>query len=146
MDQASKQTPEGSQPVKLIIKELAINDAQVVFMPGIPGLGAEMNIPIPSFTVKDVGTGEGNKNGVAIKDVVMLTMTTLAQKATDAGGLPDSVKSLLKVDVDQISKQIQGAVGKQIQNITQDAGKAVEKAIGEKGLGDLLKVPGQQPK
>ena len=69
---------------------------------------------------------------------------SLAQKVTESGGLPDGVKDLLKVDVDQISKQIQGEVTKQIENITRDAGKEIEKAVG-RGIGDLIKVPGQEP-
>lgn len=147
MDKASKKTPDGSEPVKLIIKELAINDAQVVVRPGIPGLSTEVMVPIPSFSVKDIGTGAGNQNGAAMKDVIMLVVMNLAQKASESGNLPPDVQKLLKLDVDQISRQIQGEIGKKIENITQDATKAIDKAIGEKGLGDLIKqIPGQQPK
>lgn len=144
MDKPSQPAPAGSQPIKLIIKDLAIKDAQVIIKPGIPGLATEIAIPIPTVEVKDVGTGDGNQNGVAIKEVVMLMITTLAEKAAENDKLPADVKSLLKLDVDQISRQVQAQVGKKIDAIQKDATKQVEKAI-EKGLGDVLnKLPGQQ--
>jgi hypothetical protein len=130
MDRPSEPTPEGSQPVKLIIRELTINDARVVLRPGIPGLGTEVTIPIPSFTVKDVGTGEGNQNGAAIKEVVLLVVTRLVDQAADSGSLPEGVKALLELDAKAIGQQIRGEIDKQIENVRQDVTKEVEKGIG----------------
>lgn len=151
MDQQSKQPSEGGkedqgQPMRLIIHDLAVNDAQVVLRPGIPGLAKEINVPVPSFNLKEIGSGEGNKNGVAIKQVVMLVVTSLAQKASQSDLLPGDVKQLLSLNVDQVKEQVQAEVNKQLGKITQqlgnalppEAGKDAGKAL-EKGLGGLLK-------
>jgi hypothetical protein len=126
----SKSPPDNSEPIKLIIRELAVNDAQVVVRPGIPGLSQELTLPIPSFAVQDIGRGEGAKNGAAIREVVTLVVTTLAQKASESDKLPADVRKLLSLNVDQI----QGEINKQIDQAQQQ----IEKGI-QKGIGDILK-------
>lgn len=138
-DQPSKAPADGAEPVKLIIHDLAINNATVVLRPGIPGLNTEMTIPIPTLHLTDIGTGDGNKNGVAIREVVMLTITALAKQASEAGNLPGDLKNLLSINADQLKAQVTGMVDKQIKNVTDNASKAIEK-----GIGDILKQP--QPK
>ncbi|HVT91083.1 MAG TPA: AsmA family protein [Tepidisphaeraceae bacterium] len=144
-DKPATGTREAGQPIRLIINDLKINNAVVVIRPGIPGLSKEINVPIPSVELKDIGTADGNKNGVAIKQVVMLAITALAQKATELGDLPPEVKQLLSLNVDQVKQQVTAVVNKQVGKITSeitkqlpgDVGKDAGKAI-EKGLGGLL--------
>jgi uncharacterized protein involved in outer membrane biogenesis len=151
MDKQSKTPPdsgkpgdgkrEEGEPIRMIIHDLAVNNAQVVLRPGIPGLQQEINVNVPSFHLTDVGTGEGNKNGAAIKEVVMLVVTNLAQKASESEGVPAEVKQLLSLNVDQVKQQLVGELNKRLGNITKDLGKNLppdaSKAV-EKGLGDLL--------
>ena len=129
----SKSPPDNSEPIKLIIHELAINDAQVVVRPGIPGLSQELTLPIPSFAVNDIGRGEGAKNGAAIREVVTLVVATLAQKASESDKLPADVRKLLSLNVDQMKQQVQGEINKQIDQAQQK----IEKGI-QKGIGDIL--------
>ena len=128
------------EPIRLIIHDLAVNDAKVVLCPGIPGL-AEINVTIPSFHLQDIGRGEGNQNGAAIKEVVMLVVTTLAQKASESEGVPPDVKLLLSMNADQVKARLAGELNKQLGKVTKDLGKNLppeaNKAI-EKGIGDLL--------
>lgn len=144
MNQESK-TPEAEQPLRLIIRELTVNDAKVLIRPGIPGLQEEVALPIPSFTVSDIGTGEGNKNGAAIKEVVMLVVTNLAEKASQSDQLPADVRQLLSLNIDQVKARVEAEIGKQIDKATKeltdklpaDVRKDVGQAV-EKGIGDLL--------
>src|SRR4051794_7283522 len=75
---------------KLIVDELTVKDAKVVIRHGlpIPGLPAEINVAIPTFTMKNVGSGDGAQNGAAVKDVAMQVITALAAQASTNGGLP----------------------------------------------------------
>jgi uncharacterized protein involved in outer membrane biogenesis len=129
------------EPIRLIIHDLAVNDAKVVLRPGIPGLAQEINVTIPSFHLQDIGRGEGNQNGAAIKEVVMLVVTTLAQKASESEGVPPDVKLLLSMNADQVKARLAGELKKDLGKVTKDLGKNLppeaNKAI-EKGIGDLL--------
>lgn len=105
MDQQSSE-PSDAEPLKLIIDEFQVNDAQVALRPGIPGLNNEIAIPIPSFTLSDIGTADDAQNGAAIKEVVMLLVTTMAGKASESDKLPPEVQLLLKGDVEQLAKDM----------------------------------------
>jgi uncharacterized protein involved in outer membrane biogenesis len=140
---------EEGEPIRLIIREVSVNAASVVVRPGIPGLDQEISIPIPSFIVKDIGTSDGNKNGAAIKEVVMLLVTTLAEKAADSGKLGGDVGKLLKMDVSQVQQQIEKKIGKELEKQLGEGAKPIGDAI-NKGLGDLLnqnkpKTPATKP-
>jgi hypothetical protein len=138
-------TREASEPVRLIIHDLTVNNAQVVLRPGIPGLDKEYALSIPSFDLTDIGTGEGNKNGAAIKEVVTLMVTTLAQKAAESKDLPQDVRQLLSLNADAVKERIAGELNKRVgklgkeleKNLGSDAGKQAQDAI-QKGLGNLL--------
>ncbi len=166
MDQQSSAPSEG-EPLKLIIKQVQVKDAQVALRPGIPGLNNEIAIPIPSFTVDDIGSGEGAQNGAAVKEIVMLLVTTMASKAADSDKLPPEVQLLLKGNVEQLAKDMATKyAGKAIQDLTKnlspevgnvvggmldatksgkDPGKAVEEGL--KGLlGGKKDKPATQPK
>src|SRR6185436_14361427 len=95
------------EPIKLIINDLSVNDATVAIRPGLgmAGMKEEYTLTVPSVQMKNVGSGEGNQNGAAIKDVVMLVMTELANKAKDSDQLPPELKQLLNLNVDQLKAQ-----------------------------------------
>lgn len=138
---SGKPTADNSEPIKLIIRELAVNGAQVVIRPGIPGLQQELTIPIPSFVLKDIGTGEGNKNGAAIKEVVILLVSELAKQASQSDMVPKEARALLSLNADQIKAQIQGEIEKQIDKAKDDIGKSIEKGIGDALGGGKSKDP-----
>lgn len=144
IQQDSKPTPEGSEPVKLIIDSLTISDAQVVIRPGIPGLQQEVVVPIPSFTVREIGNAEGNRNGAAIKDVVVLLLTEMAEKASKSEALPEDVRRLLEMDLNQVVRQEVDKIAERVgKRVSDELGKEAGKAI-EKGIGDLLNKSGKK--
>lgn len=150
-DQKSKTPPDSGkpgdgtrqegEPVRLIIHDLTVNDSQVVIRPGIPGLAESININIPSFTMKEIGNADNNKNGAAIKEVVTLLVTTLAQKASESKDIPPELRQILTLNVDQVKEKVAGEITKQLGKITKDlppdATKQIESQV-QKGLGDLL--------
>src|SRR2546423_12210340 len=93
MDQIPKSDPNAKE-IRVIIDELKIEDAIVVLHPGLPGLSQEIKVNVPSLDLHDIGTGEGNKNGAAIKDVALLVISSLAEKAGDMSNI-DALKSQL---------------------------------------------------
>lgn len=134
---------------KLIIDNLKVQDAQVVIHPNLPGVPAEITVPVPSIVMKDVGTGDGSQNGAAIKDVVMQVVTALAGSASDSGAIPEQLKALLKLNVGQvmanlgpeiqkrIAAAIPGEFGQKLaevvkdpQALMKDPGKAIQQNIG----------------
>ncbi len=151
MDQMPKQDPN-AQPIKVIIDQLKIEDATVILHPGLPGLSQELKVNVPSLEMHDVGSGEGNKNGAAIKDVAVLVITALAKKGGDMSNI-DALKTQLSSAVKnvedqaraQIDKQLQGVSdklkGSGLENVGKDASKnisgALDKALG--GSGDSKK-------
>jgi hypothetical protein len=110
-----------SQPMKLIIDELDVNNAQVTFLPGLPGLSNQMNQTVPSLTLKNIGNADGAQNGAAIKDVVMQVVTALAGKAGQTGGLSQLLNGQISQVAGQLgpsfTSQFQGAVGQLGQNL-----------------------------
>jgi hypothetical protein len=133
VDQESKAPPaEEGEPIKLIINELTVNGAQVTIKPGIPGLDKDINIPIPSMSLKNIGTAEGNQNGVAIKEVVGQVVTALTAEASKSDALPPEVRQLLSLNVAQVAQKLQGEFNKQLGAISGDVNKA---------LGDIAKDP-----
>jgi hypothetical protein len=114
----------------------------------------EYSLTLPSITLKNIGNDGSAKNGVAIKEVVMLLMTTFAQKAAESDQLPPELKQVLNLNVEQVAQQLgkraqeelQKQVGKLGEKIGGDAGKQLEGALKdkdagkaiEKGIGDLL--------
>jgi uncharacterized protein involved in outer membrane biogenesis len=130
MDQMP-QTPESSngqpsEPLKLIIDRLDVNNAQVNFLPGLPGLSTQVPVTIPSLTLTNVGNAEGNQNGAAIKDVVMQVITAMAAKAGDVAKLPAQLKALLSTDLCGIAKQLGGDFNRQFQGAAGSLGNVVD--------------------
>ena len=156
MDKPSQQSPDSGnpgdgkrqegEPIRVVIHDLAINNPQVVIRPGIPGLKNEIQLSLPSFHMQNIGSGEGNQNGVAIKQVVMQVVTALVQKASESDSLPPEVKQLLSLNVGALKAQLATQLNKQITNITNGVGKNLPGDVGknagdaiQKGLGGLLK-------
>ncbi len=169
MDRPSQPPPpdksgEAKEPMKLIIDELTVSGAQVALRPGLKGIAGvkdEYTLSLPDVVLKNVGTGEGNQNGVAIKEVVVQLFTALAAKAAESDQLPPELKQLLNLNVEAVAKQMGAEVNKQIGRATKelekklpgDVGKKVgEKLEGtdvgkevEKGIGGLLGKKEKQP-
>ncbi|HWP40999.1 MAG TPA: hypothetical protein VNL70_08735 [Tepidisphaeraceae bacterium] len=150
-EKQSKAPPADSgEPIRLIINQLAVNDAQVVLRPGIPGLAQEMHLTIPSFQLREIGTGEGARNGAAIKEVVSLLVTTLAQKAAESDKLPQDLRRLLSLDVEKLKQHLATELGKQLGEVSEELGSKLPPQLKdhateavEKGIGGLL---GEQKK
>lgn len=157
MDQQSKaptdpKSGETKAPIKLVIDQLDVTSPQISLRPGvsIPGVKEEYVIKLPTITLKNIGNDETAKNGVAIKEVVVLLLTTFAQKAAESDQLPPELKQLLSLNVDQVAAQLgkraQEELQKQVGKIGGDVGKQLEGALKEKdpgkaiekGVGDLL--------
>jgi len=124
------QTPKTSsgtetQPVKLVIDELDLNNAQVTFMPGIPGLTDTIPVSIPSISLKNVGNSNGDQSGATIKDVVMQAATAMAMKALDTSKLPEPVKVILSQELSGLSGQLGSGFTGQIQDLAGSLSKQV---------------------
>jgi len=133
MDQESKAPPaDQGEPIKLIINQLAVSGAEVIIRPGIPGLDKDITIPIPRLELKNIGTADGNQNGVAIKEVVGEVVTALTAEASKSDLLPPEVRQLLNLNIAQVAQQLSGEFNKQLGAISGDVSKA---------LGDITKDP-----
>jgi uncharacterized protein involved in outer membrane biogenesis len=157
---------EGEEPMKLIINDLQVRGAQVVFRPDIqamsslPGIGdalkglkQEYVLSIPDLAMQNVGTGEGNQNGAEVKEIVTLLVTELSAKATQSEQLPPELRQLLSLnvaDITNLAKQKLGEeVNKQLGRVTEelkaslppDAAQAVEGIL--KDPNAALKDPGK---
>ena len=112
-----------TQPIKLVIDELDLNDAQVNFMPGIPGLAESIQVPIQSMSLKNIGNADGNQNGVAVKEVVLEASTALAGKAVANSKLSPPVKLILSQELGAVSSQLGSGFVAQFQSLAGSAAK-----------------------
>ena len=138
MQQDSKPPGEG-EPIKLVVNSLKVNNSQVTLRPGIPGLENEIQIPIPSFDLKNVGSGEGAAE------------RRRHQAGGDAGGDDDGVQgrrirqaaarsaALLKGNVEEVAKELATKYG---EKVLADIVKDLPPEIGG-AVGDVLK--GEDP-
>jgi len=124
-----------AEPMKLIIDELDVNNAQVSFMPGLPGLSSEMTVPVPSLVLKNIGNADNSQNGAAFGDVVMQTVTALAGQAGQAGNLPAQLKGMLSTNLQQVAKDLGSSFAGQFQSVTGSLGQ---------GLGNVGNNTGKQ--
>jgi hypothetical protein len=102
------------RPTKLIVDELNIQEAQVVIRPGLPGLREEIIVPIPSISMRNIGSGGGSQNGAAIKDVAMQVIAALAASAAESGSLPAELKAVLHANVGQVAAKLGAEAQKRI--------------------------------
>jgi hypothetical protein len=104
----------------------------------------EYVLSIPALELDNVGSGEGNQNGAAIKEVVSLLVTQLAAKAAESNDLPPELKQLLSLNLNDIAGSLKTKVGEmasqRIQTIGADLSKKLPPQTGE-ALQDVLKNP-----
>jgi uncharacterized protein involved in outer membrane biogenesis len=119
--------PPDTEPMRLVIDEITVKDAHVLVRPGLPGVSQQIDVPVPSLTMRAVGSGRGAKNGAAVKDVTMQVITALAGKAAQSDQLPTQLKALLHLDTAQMASQLGADAAKEIgANAGGDLGKAVQ--------------------
>src|SRR5262249_23052874 len=127
-----------------IINDLKVQGAQVIFRPdltalsSIPGLGKNLGglkqeyaLSIPTLDLENIGNADGNANGAAIKDVVSLLVTNLAQKASESDQLPPELRDVLHLNVNDLKDLAKAKLGEEL---NKQLGK-----IGGGALGDVLK-------
>jgi hypothetical protein len=147
MPKQPEKPADQSEPLKLIIDELTIREPTVVVRPGqinIPGvtLPEEITVTIPTMSMKNIGTGEGAENGAAVKDVVMQVITAMAANAANSDQLPDQLKNLLNVDVQQVVAGLSAeAQRKIVEAVPGEAGRALANIIADPNA--LVKDPGK---
>jgi len=133
---ASPSSSASGPQMKLIIDDLKMTNAKVIIRPGlVPGLGAEIPVPLPPLELKNIGNADGAENGMALKDVVVSVIGSMAGSAGNSDALPPELKSLLKLNVGQLAQQLGGDLGKQVgalgnlgdltKNVAGNLGKAV---------------------
>jgi len=120
--QPSKQEGE---PIKLIIDKLSVADGQVIIRPGLdlPNVPKEINVPLPGIALEHVGSGEGNQNGAALKEVVMQVITTMAAKASESDKLPPELKQLMSLDVNAVKAHLSQQFNEQLNKVAGDITK-----------------------
>jgi hypothetical protein len=152
----------GEKPLKLLIGKLTVNGAQVVLRPdagalsGFPGLADKLKpeyvLNIPKIEMNDIGTAEGNQNGAAVKDVVTMLLTTLADKASESKDLPEEVRGLLKGDLSSamtaLKEKGMAEAQKQIGKYSEELKAKIGSELGDKAADalnnpDLKKDPGK---
>src|SRR5688572_20228202 len=148
-------TPPGEEePINLIIDDLKITGAQVVFRPdagalsAVPGLGQSINLKqeyilnIPPIEMKNIGTGEGASNGAAIKDVTTMIVTQMASKAAESNDLPPELRQILSGDLSQLADMAKERLGAEARKHIDQAKAEIQKNITEKLPGELGKTVG----
>lgn len=132
MDRMPASDRSAEKPIKLIIDELNMRDAQVVIHPGLPGVRQEIVVPVPSIALKNVGSGRGSQNGAAIKDVAMVVIAALAGSAAESGSLPPELKAILQLNVGQVAANLGAEAQKQIAAaIPGELGNRLSKVAGD---------------
>lgn len=141
----AKAADPNAEPLKLIIDELNITNAEVVMRAGIPGLPEEIKIPVPSVLMKNIGTGPGSENGAAVKDVVMQVITALAGAAGNSSLLPAEFKefqAILNGDLSAVVGQLGAEAQKQVlAAVPGEAGKLLSSLVADPA--SLTKDPGK---
>ena len=152
-----KPTPEGEKPLKLIINDLNVQGAQVVFRPDLaalsamPGIGSSLGglkqeyvLTIPPLDLQNIGSGEGNQNGAAIKEVVSLLITKLAAQAAQSDQLPPELRQVLSLNVNDITNMVKAKIGeqvdKQLGKVTEELNKKLPGAATQ-AIGGILNNP-----
>lgn len=153
---------DNSEPMKLIINDLKVQGAQVIFRPdvqalsAVPGIGQSLGglkqeyvLSIPDLRMQQIGTGEGNQNGAAIKDIVTLLVQQLASKATQSEQLPPELRQLLNLNVDQITDLAKAKIGGEVNKRLEQAKTEIQTKIGGQAgeaIGGVLSNPQEAAK
>jgi hypothetical protein len=105
----STTTSDGKPATKLVIDSLTISNAHVKLQAGIPGLGKEQDIALPTMTMLKIGNADGTDTGVAIKDVVIAVITKMVAQTTHSPGVPTAVQALLSGNLTDVQGKLTGA-------------------------------------
>jgi hypothetical protein len=120
--------------MKLIIDKLTLTNATVGFNAGLPGLSSPTSVTVPTMTLTNIGNSGDAKNGEALDQVVMQTITALAAKAQQTGNLPGQLNTLLNTDLSQVAGNLGSQFNSQFQSILggngQSSGKSIPGNIG----------------
>jgi hypothetical protein len=152
---AEPKTPDNKEPLKLVINDLKVSGAQVIFRPdlqamsAVPGIGQNLSklkqeyvLSIPPLDLQNIGNSEGNQNGAAIKEIVSLLVTQLAAKATESDQLPPELRNILHMNVKDMTDMVKAKIGEQVNQqigkISEDLSKKVGGEAGQ-AIGDILK-------
>lgn len=116
IDDMPKTEPSAGEekPMKLIISELTMKEAVVVLKPGLPGLPPELTVNIPTFTMKNIGQGEGADNGAAMKDVAAQVVTAMAAQAQTSDLVPPELRAILSGNLDGMVAQLKDEARKRV--------------------------------
>src|SRR3954464_8809682 len=80
--------------------------------------------------MNNVGSGEGNQNGAALKDVVMTVITTMAAKASDSDQLPPELKQLMHLNVNDVASHLSEQAKAKVASVVGDVTKKLPGNIG----------------
>jgi hypothetical protein len=146
-------SPADKEPLRLIINQLAVQDAVVEVRPNIPGLSTEpIVLNIPSFTLNKIGTGDGNQNGVEVKRLVTMIVMKMAESASDNEKLPPQLRQILALAQDPsklegvLRQQLEGRVNEALDRAKDKLPPGVRENI-PGDLGGLLnQIPGDKKK
>jgi uncharacterized protein involved in outer membrane biogenesis len=131
MDQLPPSDPNAQKSqMSVIIDQLTIDSPQVVIRPGVPGMAQEITLPLPTIDVKNIGSGAGNQNGAALKDVVMTVVNQMAASAAKSDKLPKEVQMLLSLNTKEIAGQIGNMANEQVEKATGKLNEAINKKLG----------------
>jgi uncharacterized protein involved in outer membrane biogenesis len=128
--------------MSVIIDQLTIDSPQVVIRPGVPGMAQEITLPLPTIDVKNIGSGEGNQNGAALKDVIMTVVNQMAATAAKSDKLPREVQMLLSLNTKEIAGQIGNMANEQVEKATGKLNETINKKLGSEtggAVNDALK-------
>ena len=119
-----------AEPLRLIVDQLTVTNASVQLYPNLPGLAETITVKISDISLQNVGTGEGNQNGAAIKEVVMEVATAMAAKAQESDQIPQELKLFLKPNLDEIAGQLGAEFNKQLDRLGTEIGKKIPGEVG----------------
>jgi hypothetical protein len=134
-DESSTASSGSSKPIKLIIDNLTITGATVTVHPGntFPGMPAELAIPLPPLTLKNIGTGNGNQNGAALNDVIAQVTTEMWASALKSGKIEGQFKQMALAKVQDLTKNLPGNVGGTLSDLAGNPSNAVNDILGKHG-------------
>jgi hypothetical protein len=128
--------PDSADAFRLVIKKIAVTSPVVVLRPGVPLPGLvkdQIEIPIDSFELNNIGTDESATNGTAFKQVMTQLITTMAAKARASDMAKQVLSPELQAALDGDLSQVAGKL------LPGDAGQVVSQLV----QGNVLKDPNQ---
>lgn len=126
-------TDEKTEPLKLVINSLKVNGAVVEIRPGIPGMDQPISLKLPDIAMTNIGNADGTQTGEEVGRVINQIVQELANKALESDQVPKEIRDILKLNPDEIRRQVETRVNKEIEK-----GKEKLQGEAEKALGDLL--------